>query len=248
MFGTDQVKQVSLVYAKRNGQYTAHHASARIKIHRYCAFFDIALFTGRHCDLTPVTDKYADGHNTQQLQSCCTSLSTTSSAHPSQSPSATSSSASDHATPKSDSSLGLQQPTGLQFPFTRHESAKICLKSALNIAEAFDLLPYPNPTGQSSDSPSCIGSGCPLITPRTMPTFACCAMQSAYVLLMVKEQTETLYSQNRGDSGPLVDNMLSRLQQGLWSIWSTLVNYSAAFEALSGMQGELSTFPFMNGH
>ena len=191
-----------------------------------------------------MTDKYADGHNTQQLQSCCTSLSTTSSAHPSQSPSATSSSASDHATPKSDSSLSLQQPNGLQFPFTRHESAKICLKSALSIAESFDLLPYPNPTGQSSDSPCYIGPGCPLIAPRTMPTFACCAMQSAYVLLMVKEQTESLYPQTRGDTGPLVDNMLSRLQQGLWSIWSTLVNYSAAFEALSGMQGELGTLPF----
>ena len=64
-------------------------------------------------------------------------------------------------------------------------------------------------------------------------------MQSAYVLLMIKEQTESLYSPTSRDAGPLVDNMLSRLHQGLWSIWGTLVNYGAAFEALGGMRGEL---------
>ena len=218
---------------------TAHLVSARIKIHRYCAFFDIAVFTGKHCDLTSVSDTGVEVHDPQQLQSCCTSLSATPSLYPSQSPSATSPTTSDHPTPNSDSSLGFQQSTGLQFPFTRHDSSKICLKSALNIAEAFDLLPYPNPTCELSDSPRYVGSMSPLVTPRTMPTFACCAMQSAYVLLMIKEQTESLYSPTSRDAGPLVDNMLSRLHQGLWSIWGTLVNYGAAFEALGGMRGEL---------
>lgn len=63
-------------------------------------------------------------------------------------------------------------------------------------------------------------------------------MQSAYVLLMIKEQTQALYPPSRGDAGPLVDNMLGRLKQGLWSVWGALVNYSAAFEALGGMRGE----------
>ncbi|KAK7753286.1 hypothetical protein SLS62_004805 [Diatrype stigma] len=137
-----------------------------------------------------------------------------------------------------DSSLGFQTPNSLRFPFTRHHSSKVCLKSALSIAEAFDALPYPNPTGKLTSSPCCIGYASPLITPRTMPAFACCAMQSAYVLLMIKDQTQALYPPSRGDAGPLVDDMLNRLKQGLWSVWGAFVNYGAAFEALGGMRGE----------
>ena len=226
----------------------AHHASARVKLHRYCAFFDIAVFAGKHCDLTSISDKGTGPHDLQQLGSCCPSLNTTPSLYPSQSPSASSPTTSDHTTPSSDSSLGFQQSAALQFPFSRHDSSKICLKSALNIAETFDLMPYPNPTFAISDGPLPIGPMSPLITPRTMPTFACCAMQSAYVLLMIKDQTESLYPSTSGDAGPLVDNMLSRLQQGLWSIWGTLVNYGAAFEALGGMRGEFGTPSWTRGY
>lgn len=143
--------------------------SARIKVHRYCAFYDIAVFTGKHCDLTAAPAKDTDSQDLQQIQPCCTTLSTTPSVHSGHSPGSTSPTVSDHPTPNSDSSGGFQQSSSLQFPFSRHDSSKICLKSALSIAEAFDLLPYPNPTGKFGDNPYCIGFTSPLITPRTMP-------------------------------------------------------------------------------
>lgn len=100
-----------------------------------------------------------------------------------------------------------------------------------------------------------------------MPSFACCAMQCAYALLMVHQKTKTVYMYSRGGDGgqqqqqqllqqpqqqpqqppqgpgggtsPLVVNsLLMRLQQGLTSIYGTLANYATAFEALGGMRGE----------
>jgi hypothetical protein len=53
------------------------------------------------------------------------------------------------------------------------------LDSALAIADAFDALPFP--VGGK------MGGG--VGTTRTMPSFACCAMQSAYTLLMVYHRT-----------------------------------------------------------
>jgi hypothetical protein len=123
------------------------------------------------------------------------------------------------------------------FPFSSHQSAKICLKSALSIAQAFDLMPYPNPTTQVSDTPCYIGPFSNVISPRTMPSFACCAMQCAYVLLTVYDRTQTLYSTWNPDAGPLANDLLGRLQQGILSILATLENYGTAFEALGGMRG-----------
>jgi hypothetical protein len=116
----------------------------------------------------------------------------------------------------------LQQQQQLSnFPFSSHQSAKICLKSALNIAHSFDELPFPNPTGvepqpqqhslaQHAHSGAGVvgglgaGAGGPpapcflsptsaTVCPRTMPSFACCAMQCAYALLMVHQKTKTMY-------------------------------------------------------
>lgn len=105
-----------------------------------------------------------------------------------------------------------------------------------------------------------------IVAPRTMPSFACCAMQCAYALLMVHQKTKTVYMYSRGGDGgqqqqqqllqqqqqqpppqgpgggtsPMVVNsLLMRLQQGLTSIYGTLANYATAFEALGGMRGEL---------
>ena len=244
MYGTNKAKQVWLTVHEINCLSITNDNSARIKIHRYCAFYDIAVFTGKHCDLASTSTNEVDGQGPNQLQSCCTTLSETPSLHSSHSPVSSSPAMSDHPTPNSDSSLGLQFSSSLQFPFSRHHSSKICLKSALNIAEAFDALPYPNPTGKLSSSPCYIGYASPLITPRTMPAFACCAMQSCYVFLMIRDQTQALYPPARGGAGPLVDNMLDRLKQGLWSVWGAFVNYGAAFEALGGMRGKLRAILF----
>ncbi|OTA69070.1 hypothetical protein K449DRAFT_383969 [Hypoxylon sp. EC38] len=217
--------------------------SARIKVHRYCAFFDLAVFSGKHCDLKSTTERdVADSPDIIQLQACCTSMGSTPSAHSSHSGSggSVSPTLSSRSTPNADCCGFTYQPTPiLTFPFSTHHSSKICLKSALNIAQAFDSLPYPNPTGLLCDTPCYIGPTSTLITPRTMPAFACCAMQCSYALLMVKDRTESMYPAATGEAGPLVDNLRDRLQQGLVSILVTLENYATAFEALGGMRDQI---------
>ncbi|KAI0380106.1 hypothetical protein F5Y04DRAFT_282235 [Hypomontagnella monticulosa] len=213
--------------------------SARIKVHRYCAFFDLAVFSGKHCDLKSTNEKdSADSPDVVQLQSCCTTLSGTPSLNSSPSGGSLSPTLSSRSTPNADC-CGFNYdpaPPVMTFPFSTHHSSKICLRSALNIAQAFDSLPYPNPTGLMCDAPCYIGPGSTLITPRTMPSFACCAMQCSYALLMVKDRTESTYGTS---TDPLVDNLRERLQQGLVSILVTLENYGTAFEALGGMRDQI---------
>lgn len=205
--------------------------SARIKVHRYCAFFDLPVFPRKNCDLQASSGK--DRGESQELQhwpSCCSYLSHT---PPASSPSI-------QSTPKSDGGASYQQPPALIFPFSSHQSARICLKSALNIGQAFDSLPYPNPSAQPCEAPSYLGLTSLVVAPRTMPSFACCAMQCAYVLLMVYDRTKSMYPPSPdNDSVPLANSLLGRLQQGLLSILNTLENYGSAFEALSGMRDQI---------
>lgn len=225
--------------------------SARIKLHRYCAFFDIPVFSRKHCDLKSLrdADNPAGGDEPRRWPTCsCSSFAnpfTSISATPTSSnagggaSSSIRSPSSDGAgpmqtnfPPATTASFGqtqaammaaqqqqLQQQQQLvSFPFSSHQSAKICLKSALNIAHSFDELPFPNPTGVAPHSQQSLaqhpqggavgmGSGgaaggaapCFLsptsatVCPRTMPSFACCAMQCAYALLMVHQKTKSMY-------------------------------------------------------
>ncbi|KAI0548336.1 hypothetical protein F4679DRAFT_585705 [Xylaria curta] len=210
--------------------------SARIKVHRYCAFFDIAVFSSKHCDLASLPKKEPDSSEPQRLGACCmTSLHSPPSAY-SRSTRSLSPGSSDSSSPGAN---GHIQASISDFPFSRHESSRICLKAALSIAASFDAMPYPNPAGQSCETPIYLGSRSTLITPRTMPSFACCAMQSSYALLMVKDRIETIYPRTNGSSSILVDNLRDRLQQGLLSVLATLENYAAAFEALGGMRDQI---------
>lgn len=123
-------------------------------------------------------------------------------------------------------------------PFSSHISAKICLRSALAIAQGFDNLPYPNPSGNlAGQELPFLSPTSSVIAPRTMPSFACCAMQSAYSLLMIFQRTQARLPQGNGNL-MLVSSMLVQLQQGLTSISAVLENYATAFEALGGMRGE----------
>ncbi|KAH6659883.1 hypothetical protein BKA67DRAFT_530010 [Truncatella angustata] len=213
--------------------------SARIKVHRYCAFFDLPVFARKNCDLRPLQEKgKIDAQELTHWPSCCSTLVNGQSVHSSHSSGSSPPTLSMHSSP-SDGGQSYQSPLTPIFPFSSHQSAKICLKSALNIAQAFDLLPYPNPTTQVSAGPSYIGPFSSIIAPRTMPSFACCAMQCAYVLLMVHDKTQTMYSGWNGDTGSLANNLLGRLQQGILSILGTLENYGTAFEALSGMRDQI---------
>ncbi|KAI1502398.1 hypothetical protein F5X99DRAFT_379361 [Biscogniauxia marginata] len=211
--------------------------SARIKVHRYCAFFDLAVFSGKHCDLASTSGRELDSPEPRQLRACCTT--NLSSPASSRSAGSVSPTMSHSPTPFPNGDTYHSPAPAMVFPFTTHLSSKICLKSALNIAQAFDCLPYPNPSGQLCDTPLYLGSSSTLITPRTMPSFACCAMQCSYALLMVKDRTESMYPYSGGEASPLVDNLRERLQQGLISVLVTLENYATAFEALGGMRGTL---------
>ncbi|KAI0459471.1 hypothetical protein F5B21DRAFT_303626 [Xylaria acuta] len=211
--------------------------SARIKVHRYCAFFDIAVFSSKHCDLASLPKKEPDSSEPQRLGACCmTSLHSPPSAY-SRSTRSLSPGSSDSSSPGVNGHI--QSSISSEFPFSRHESSRICLKAALNIAASFDAMPYPNPAGQFCEAPIFLDSRSTLITPRTMPSFACCAMQSSYALLMVKDRIETIYPRANGNSSILVDNLRDRLQQGLLSVLATLENYATAFEALGGMRDQI---------
>ncbi|KAI8632443.1 C6 zinc finger domain-containing protein [Xylariaceae sp. FL1651] len=207
--------------------------SARIKVHRYCAFFDIAVFSGKHCDLASIPKNDSEP---QQLQSCCMTTLSSPLSVGTLSTGSLSPGATDSPSPITNGHHHASLP---EFPFSSHDSSRICLKSALNIAAGFDAMPYPNPSGQLCETPMYLGSGSTFITPRTMPSFACCAMQCSYALLMVKDRIESIYPKSNGESSVLVENLRDRLQQGLFSVLAALENYGTAFEALGGMRDQI---------
>ncbi|KAI0482245.1 hypothetical protein GGR56DRAFT_177304 [Xylariaceae sp. FL0804] len=246
--------------------------SARIKVHRYCAFFDIAVFSTKHCDLASTSRRDdADGSRPRQLQACCVIAPDSnppslrggrSDGRPPLSPelsdsSPSSASYSDDAPSSSTATAtttpSLSLPPQLQLhpaPFSTHYSSRVCLQSALNIASGFDALPYPNPSGRPSDAPLYLGPRSILITPRMMPSFACCAMQCSYALLMVRGRIESSLSSSSsllssssslspGNNNPLAENMRNHIQQGLLSMLATLENYGSTFEALGGMRDQI---------
>ncbi|KAL0933961.1 C6 zinc finger domain-containing protein [Colletotrichum truncatum] len=211
--------------------------SARIKIHRYCAFFDMPVFSGKHCDLRSKSDN--DGSmEPKSWPSCsCSSMMTLPSPPMPGSNGTSSPPHSGKRSPHSDHSPTNGNPISA-FPFSSHQSAKICLKAAINIAQSFDDLPYPNPFGQLCPAPCYLSPTSTIVCPRTMPSFACCAMQCAYALLMVNHKTKAMYPEN-AIATPMVESLLLRLQTGLASISATLENYAMAFEALGGMRDQI---------
>lgn len=208
--------------------------SARIKLHRYRAFQDVPIFTRRHCDL----ERADPGALSGQLGCSCSSSflergsnkasqqSTPPAFDPSRASSASSSSAS--SSPSVDSETS---------PFSSLQSAKVCMKAALNISRAFEALPYPNTTQMvGSLAPTFLSDISLTSAPRTMPAFACCAMQSSYALLMLCQKSRDF---NRNSTNGLAfQNGLEELYTGLQRVLDALRNYSIAFEALGGMRSK----------
>ncbi|CAF9943450.1 MAG: hypothetical protein ALECFALPRED_000394 [Alectoria fallacina] len=219
--------------------------SARIKLHRYCAFTDKALFSEKHCDLKSSSQdvNLPDGeHSTTTLAPACGC----GNLFDNSSVSSISLSPSSPVSPRSSSmsSIGsiasISDVPELNLPFSSHLSAKYCLKAALNIAQSFETLPYPNPTGdQGSLAPS--SSSDSGKAPRTMPSFACCAMQSSYAMLMICHKTRATNGEGFIDqrNEHLVSNLTSQLRNGLQKVVGALDNYSMSFEALSGMRDQV---------
>ncbi|TDZ16665.1 Sorbicillinoid biosynthetic cluster transcription factor sor3 [Colletotrichum orbiculare MAFF 240422] len=208
--------------------------SARIKVHRYCAFYDMPVFSGKHCDLKSKSENDNDPEPRTWPACSCSSMVALPSP-PMAGPNGTIS------PPGKKSPHSEHSPNGSllsTFPFSSHQSAKICLKAAINIAQSFDDLPYPNPFGQLCPAPCYLSPTSTIVCPRTMPSFACCAMQCAYALLMVNHKTRAMYTENALTT-PMVESLLLRLQTGLASISATLENYATAFEALGGMRDQI---------
>ncbi|GKT49497.1 uncharacterized protein ColSpa_09678 [Colletotrichum spaethianum] len=192
------------------------------------------VFSGKHCDLKSKSDN--DGSGEPRSWPSCSCSSMMSLPSPPVAASNGSTTPPDKKSPHSEHSPNGNSPAA--FPFSSHQSAKICLKAAINIAQSFDDLPYPNPFGQLCPAPCYLAPTSTIVCPRTMPSFACCAMQCAYALLMVNHKTKAMYPEN-ALATPMVESLLIRLQTGLASISATLENYATAFEALGGMRDQI---------
>ncbi|PMD43977.1 hypothetical protein L207DRAFT_508738 [Hyaloscypha variabilis F] len=228
--------------------------SARIKIHRYTAFRNIPIFLQKHCDLpTSLQPLKKQEIAIGKLDCCDTTLNSTSStsAPPSEaitqldccSNDTPTPSAPNISPPKDDSGPMIlscctpEQPTTTHSPrhvedpntpFTRAKSTKICHTAGLSIVQSFYTLPYPSPLVSPPSS---------YLLPRSMPVFACCAMQSAYALLMLCHKT--YLNRENADDDIVVQGFMSHLRQALGVILESLDNYAAAYEALDGMRAQI---------
>ncbi|KAL3419527.1 C6 zinc finger domain-containing protein [Phlyctema vagabunda] len=207
--------------------------SARIKLHRFCAFSNIPVFSKKHCDLEASEDGVS-AHKVTQVCPCSGKFHQTVQAVIDMTIN----------TPPSAYTTAMSSPTakidcGL-LPFSSHFSAKVCMKSAFEIARSFQALPFPNPNSLVHPEFSSPGHRIPEV-PRTMPIFACCAMQSSYAMVMLCYKTRALGFGGTAEGGEQSPawKLMNQLSEGLKLILDALRNYSIAFEALGGMQDQI---------
>ena len=224
-------------------------SSAQIKTHRFRAFSDIPIFIKRHCDLTAANPSNAltdvnskssvHGTAINSISCSCSSLDPFQRA-----------SSSEYMTP-SDSSTSSdihpyipqypQYPLAAGFPYTPQHSAKICLRAALMISRMFESLPIPQPLPDNRQQSNQQGHS----LPRTMPSFACCLMQSSYAMFMIFYKARVAKQLSPDSENEITsestDRLIDELHQGLQRIIATVSNYSIAFEALDGMRGACRT-------
>ncbi|KAJ5492257.1 hypothetical protein N7453_010354 [Penicillium expansum] len=220
-------------------------SSAQIKTHRFRAFSDIPLFIKRHCDLTAanqsspnttVSTKPTGIHN---VTCSCSNLSTFERATSTEymTPSDSSTSSDIHPGINSYVPQYSQYPFAPGFPYSTQQSAKICLQASLVISRMFHSLPVPQPLLEPQQQ-----QGRPL--PRTMPSFACCLMQSSYAMFMIYYKARVAKqlapdSPDNEHGGDSTGQLIEELRQGLERIIGAVSNYSIAFEALDGMRDEI---------
>ena len=220
--------------------------SGKIKTHRFQAFCDIPIFIKKHCDLSAAdSGKGCPSQSTKAGSQSSTSLSCscgedrdllpTSPGQYILSP-ASSTPSDPHCTTDSSIMCGS--------PFSNEYSVKTCLLAAIDTSILFERLSKPKPLQAHLAYNSKTGDE----LPRTMPSFACCLMQSSYALLMVfyKALATNQIDSETGTGGLFgpADQFCENVQEGLRRLIRTLNNYSLAFEALDGMRGRLHTFFF----
>ncbi|KAJ5945806.1 hypothetical protein N7454_002645, partial [Penicillium verhagenii] len=216
-------------------------SSAQIKTHRFRAFSDIPIFIKRHCDLTAanatnttqVLTPKSSGSGINNVSCSCSNLEQFQRA-----------ASAEYMTP-SDSSTSSdihpyipqypQYPFAPGFPYSTQHSTKICLRAALVISQMFESLPYPQPLHEEHHQGDYL--------PRTMPSFACCLMQSSYAMFMVFYKARVANQMSPDVETELVsdstDRLIEELRRGLERIIEAVSNYSLAFEALDGMRDEI---------
>ncbi|GIJ91471.1 hypothetical protein Asppvi_010437 [Aspergillus pseudoviridinutans] len=188
---------------------------AEIRLHTLCAFQDIPSFHQRQYEFGP--SPTVSESETQP-----------------ESPSAGEAESTQPSTPSSSSPL--------HFPFSSQESSKICFHGALNIVTLLNNLPFPNPTNEIPlNSPPYLSQTTRVEIPRSILTFACCGMQSGYVMLMLCLKARALRERHMEESNfantPSLTALLNDLHQSLRLLVKCLNNCAVAFEALSGMRG-----------
>jgi len=197
--------------------------SARIKLHRYCAFSDVPVFSKKHCDLKSSSDTPVSGAGSPMAPNCgCSSTF--------------------HQLPNSmDLSLSLSPENTTHncgiLPFSSNFSAKVCLKSSFAIARSFSSLPFPQPI-RASDPISYFPPMKDTKSPRMIPVFACCAMQSSYAMIMLSYKTRAMGFVGEGREGA-AGRLLAQLGDGLQLVLDALKNYSMAYEALGGQRDQI---------
>ncbi|KAJ6061647.1 uncharacterized protein N7446_005767 [Penicillium canescens] len=230
-------------------------SSARIKIHRFRAFSDIPIFIKKHCDLavayTDESNSHTDGNavvaqaETENPSCPCSNL------KPFQDASSVESSF-QPSNSNADSSA-TQGPFLLNFPYSCQHSTKVCYQAAIVISKMFESLPIPHPLQNQYQQQLNRR-----ILPRTMPSFACCLMQSSYAMLMLFYKARVgvgfCSGPDEEDTETSLAEHISELRYGLRRTITAASNYSQAFEALKGMRDEIrgayeTAFPedFMGG-
>lgn len=229
--------------------------SAHIMTHRFRAFSDIPIFIKEHCDLSP---RNSNPENPYHMINANREINPISpQCHGFETPAHLlggeySGSPSESSTSSGSGSLNPHYcGLGPGFPFTSQHSAKVCLRAALIISHMFQSLPYPLPFRHSNQAgpgsqlepypdPAMLDPRTQL--PRTMPSFACCAMQSSYALLMLFYKTRVAKqgpsdAERDNENPSSTERLVDELRHGLERIIGAVTNYSRAFEALDGMRG-----------
>ncbi|PWY69500.1 C6 finger domain protein [Aspergillus heteromorphus CBS 117.55] len=185
--------------------------SARIKLHRYCAFQDVPVVPQQ-----PGLDPGYISPNDINAASI----------HKTSSP------------PHHPTSL---QAYGLKFPFSTHTSSAICVHAAINVVTLLDSLPYPNPTRSdaSANNMPYIYQNCEI--PRAMPTLICCATQACYTMLTLCCQAKAfnIDSTDSGVGSPSLAGLRHELEQSLRLVAKFLTNHAIAFEAIQPLRDEV---------
>ncbi|KAE8149922.1 C6 finger domain protein [Aspergillus avenaceus] len=189
--------------------------TARIKLHRLCAFQDIMSGADSNADSETPTNL-----NKMDILSELNS----------------------NPILVSDVSL-LSRIRGLQLPFSSAASSKFCLHAALNIVTLLDNLVHPKHTSENPTSTNYAYGNAGLELPRTMPTVVCCGMQSSYAMLMLSLKARAIQTAGP-DSVSLLDaaslsDFRNELYHNLRLIIKCLANYAIAFEAIQGIMDKL---------